>query len=73
MIEILDKMLLNSLVAFGLYQLWSKPCLGVADLAIKVICCLNSKYHLAEALCCLGQIFYHLAKYDKEHLPLCEA
>lgn len=43
-------MLLESLVTFGFYQLWSKPCLEVADLAVKVAhtSSLNSKHHLAE-------------------------
>ncbi|KIM46770.1 hypothetical protein M413DRAFT_262228 [Hebeloma cylindrosporum] len=71
--KVTDEMLLDSLVAFGLYQLWSKPRLGVADLAVKVARHLDSKHHLAEALSCLGQIFHHLAKYKEERLALQEA
>ena len=65
--------LLESLVTFSRYQLWSKPRLDVAELAVALARRLPSQLHLAEALECIGQMCFQLADYDHACRALREA
>ncbi|KAF8208369.1 hypothetical protein K438DRAFT_1575039 [Mycena galopus ATCC 62051] len=61
---------LDALLAFSLYQTWTKPSTVVANHALKVALAVKDDFHIAEAHECLAEMNFGLDRYEEacEHL-----
>ncbi|KAJ7447587.1 hypothetical protein B0H11DRAFT_2290152 [Mycena galericulata] len=56
---------LDALIAFGLYQSWTKPSTSAAIHALELANAAKDSRRIAEAHHCLGRIFHHLSLWDE--------